>query len=769
MAGSPIFYTTTVPVSLTTSGAPADGPSWSSDVSADGRYVLVGSLAGNFAPDDTNGLFDLYRKDLLTWAMEPVSLKGALGGDVGAPAQAAISGDGRFVVFASDAANLVALDLNGSTDIFLRDMQTDSVTLVSSSSSNARGERDSYAPDVSTDGRYVVFTSLSANLVAGDTNAVADVFRKDLLTGLVERVSTGATGSQADAASDNAAISADGRYVVFQSGAGNLVAGDDNVSLDVFRKDMLSGAITRVSTGPDGARGSGDARDASVSADGRYVAFVSEVDGLLANDANSAADVLVKDLATGALILASSSTDGVQANQRSYSPAISDNGRYVAFASDADNLTWGDVNGVSDVFRKSLVGGDLIGVSVNDYGGFGDLASSLPAINADGSKITFASDAGNLAWTHAPGVVDVFEQDVLEIPTFSIEALSPSLPEGDSGVTRFTFSVSRTGLAESTASVSYAVLAQDVDAADFAGGVLLGGSLVFYAGESEKTIAIDVAGDLVAEPTETFTVKLSNPSRGTQLAYSSARATIRDDDGGSKLAGTPGADTLVGTAGSDRIDGGAGVDTATMLFARSSASVTKSGNDWTIESGGQVDTLTGVEYLQFSDATYPLVKPPLGRAPEDGQDEGFLFDPVYYLLANPGKVPAITVDTALEDWFSVGAAKFLPPNAWFDAWYYTNKWPDLTPLYLDDATLFRHYNLFGVWEGRSAGPAFEHFDGGRYLTENPDVAAYVDAHLAGFLGSRTNGAIAHFIIFGSNEQRLAYDTDGAMIDMGYSL
>jgi len=142
---------------------------------------------------------------------------------------------------------------------------------------------------------------------------------------------------------------------------------------------------------------------------------------------------------------------------------------------------------------------------------------------------------------------------------------------------------------------------------------------------------------------------------------------------------------------------------------------------------------------------------------------------VYYLLANPGKVPAITVDTALEDWFSVGAAKFLPPNAWFDAWYYTNKWPDLTPLYLDDATLFRHYNLFGVWEGRSAGPAFEHFDGGRYLSENPDVAAYVDAHLAGFLGSRTNGAIAHFIIFGSNEQRLAYDTDGAMIDMGYSM
>ena len=173
MAGSPLFYTTAIPVSLTSSGGAADGASWSSDVSADGRYVLVGTRAGNFSPDDGNGLFDLYRKDLLTWAMEPVSLQGALGGDVGTPAQAAISGDGRFVVFASDATGLTSLDLNGSTDVFLRDMQTAAVTLVSSSSANVRGERDSYAPDISTDGRYVVFTSLSANLVAGDTNAVA--------------------------------------------------------------------------------------------------------------------------------------------------------------------------------------------------------------------------------------------------------------------------------------------------------------------------------------------------------------------------------------------------------------------------------------------------------------------------------------------------------------------------------------------------------------------------------------------------------------------
>ena len=115
------------------------------------------------------------------------------------------------------------------------------------------------------------------------------------------------------------------------------------------------------------------------------------------------------------------------------------------------------------------------------------------------------------------------------------------------------------------------------------------------------------------------------------------------------------------------------------------------------------------------------------------------------------------------------AAAGRTPNSWFDADYYRNKWSDLSSLNLDDATLFRHYNLFGVWEGRSGGPAFDHFDGNRYLVDNPDVAAYVDANLSAFLGSRSNGAIAHFVIYGSNEGRLAYDTTAHLVDLGYVL
>ena len=149
-----------------------------------------------------------------------------------------------------------------------------------------------------------------------------------------------------------------------------------------------------------------------------------------------------------------------------------------------------------------------------------------------------------------------------------------------------------------------------------------------------------------------------------------------------------------------------------------------------------------------------------------GDDSAFLFDAAYYLLSNPELVPTVGLDTALEHFLSSGAKEHRAPNSWFDAAYYADKWADLTPLHLDDATLFMHYNLYGVWEGRSGGPKLEHFDGERYLAENPDVAAYVETNLDDFLGSRGNGATAHFIIYGAEEHRLAYDILGVAIDLG---
>ena len=158
---------------------------------------------------------------------------------------------------------------------------------------------------------------------------------------------------------------------------------------------------------------------------------------------------------------------------------------------------------------------------------------------------------------------------------------------------------------------------------------------------------------------------------------------------------------------------------------------------------------------------------PVAAQPAYGKDASFLFDPVYYLWKYPELAPTVTLNSAASQYLSIGAAQGKAPNNWFDPTYYANKWSDLGALHLDNATLFQHYNLFGVWEGRSAGPKFDHFDGARYLTENPDVASYVNANLPAFLGSATNGAIAHFIIYGATEQRIAHENGGGTIDMGY--
>ena len=236
------------------------------------------------------------------------------------------------------------------------------------------------------------------------------------------------------------------------------------------------------------------------------------------------------------------------------------------------------------------------------------------------------------------------------------------------------------------------------------------------------------------------------------------------------LTGSDGDNVLYGDHGNDTLTGLGGTDTALYDGARSAYTVSKVRQNFVVDYKSGVDghdTLSSMDRLQFSDKTFELVNLPRTAAPDYGKDPGFLFDGVYYLLSNPDKVPTVTLQTALADYFASGAAQHLDPNSWFDASYYSSKWADLAPLHLDDATLFMHYNLYGVWEGRSAGPKFDHFDGNRYLTDWPDVAAYVDANLPAFLGSRTNGAIAHFIIYGANEQRTAYDTEGALIDMGY--
>jgi len=284
---------------------------------------------------------------------------------------------------------------------------------VSVGGGGVEGGGDSRASSISADGRYVAFTSSAPNLVPGEANDNTDVFVVDRTTGAVERVSVRAGGEQGNADSFAASISADGRYVAFSSYASNLVTDDTYDKLDVFVKDRLSGALYRVSTDSDGAQANNDSRDPSISADGHHVAFASEASNLAPGDSNQASDVFVKDWVYGTVDRVSESSDGTFALGKSVTPSISANGRYVAFASDARNLVSGDTNLIQDVFVKDRSTRVISRVSISDDGEQGDSHSGTgrPSISADGRYVAFDSWASNLMPGDTNGYIDVFVSD----------------------------------------------------------------------------------------------------------------------------------------------------------------------------------------------------------------------------------------------------------------------------------------------------------------------------------------------------------------------
>ena len=197
---------------------------------------------------------------------------------------------------------------------------------------------------------------------------------------------------------------------------------------------------------------------------------------------------------------------------------------------------------------------------------------------------------------------------------------------------------------------------------------------------------------------------------------------------GETLTGGQGNDSLPGTRGNDIIDGGLGVDAAiytgkiTDYFIKYNRALgTATISDHRANADG-TDSLKSIERLQFADKTFDLLNPARTESAAFGKSQSFLFDPAYYLLKHPDLVPTVTLATAFDS-YKTTAAQGAAPNAWFDPVYYANRWADLKPLNLDAVTLFAHYNLYGVWEGRSAGPTFDKYDGTRYLKDNPDVAA----------------------------------------------
>jgi Tol biopolymer transport system component len=393
---------------------PGNAASYQPALSADGRYAAFASAADNLVAGDTNGAGDVFVKDLQTGAIQRVSTSSTGTAANAASSDPHLSADGRYVTFASDATNLVPLDLNNSSDVFVKDLQSGILVLASSDALGAGAGGASYDPSLSPDGRYVAFTSAAEDLVNGDTNSDVDVFVKDLASGTVTLVSIDATGAQTDDDSSHAALSTDGRFVAFESRATNLVDGDTNEVCDVFLKDLLTGAIARVSVDYAGAQGVGSSYDASLSADGRHVAFLSDAGNLVPIDTNALCDVFVKDMQTGAIFRASTDSNGNQANRSVSTATLSGDGRHVAFITSATNLVADDTNGVDDVFVKDLDTGCLTRVNTNAQGqqtSGVSWSTGSPSLSSDGRYVAFASAADNLTTDDDNAVTDVFVKD----------------------------------------------------------------------------------------------------------------------------------------------------------------------------------------------------------------------------------------------------------------------------------------------------------------------------------------------------------------------
>lgn len=398
-------------VSVGPSQSLANGPSSKPSISGNGRYIAFSSAATNIVPLDNNGVDDIFVHDSessTTWRVSE--------GPTGAPANGAsgkssMSYSGRYMAYWSGANNLAAGDFNNLGDVFLCDQTLHATTRVTTGNQSALGAGSSYICSVSNDGRWIAFSSSAANLVVGDTNNKDDIFLRDMALGTTTRVSVGSTGAQSNNHSSYPDISGDGRYVAFASTASNLVAGDVNGRVDIFVRDQCSGTVSIESVSALGAIGDSNSFSPSLSYDGRFIAFASDARNLLPGDTNYHRDVFVRDRVLGTTVLISTGVVGAVADGDSSAPIISANGKYVVFSSSASNLVPNDTNNKSDVFLRNLETGITTRISVSDAGVEGNEYSYASGISADGRIVAYYSLANNLVPGDSNYSYDIFLHD----------------------------------------------------------------------------------------------------------------------------------------------------------------------------------------------------------------------------------------------------------------------------------------------------------------------------------------------------------------------
>lgn len=396
-------------VSVSTAGVPANGNSFAGSVSATGEFAAFSSNASNLVPGDTNHTADVFVRDHRRGRLLRISLSSAGVQANGRSEQPSMSASGRYVAFTSAATNLVAGDTNASLDVFIRDRLANTTRRVSVATGGAQANGSSSNPQISADGQFVVYTSDATNLVPGDTNGVQDAFIWSRATGTTTRVSVSSTGVQADKTTWDAHVSGHGNFVAFTSSATNLVAHDTNAAMDAFLWSRNSGAVRRIDLSPRGAQATRGGVAEAISANGDYALIVSVSANLVKGDRNGHGDAFVWIRATGRLQLVTRATNGSEQNGDVYAAAISSHGRYVAFVSDATNLAPGAANRTQQVYLRDRRAGKTTSLVSRTAGGaLANGPSARPALSDGARWVLFDSQATNLVPGDTNHSQDVF-------------------------------------------------------------------------------------------------------------------------------------------------------------------------------------------------------------------------------------------------------------------------------------------------------------------------------------------------------------------------
>jgi Tol biopolymer transport system component len=417
---------TTTLVSQKFGGGFPGGSSIMPSISSNGRYVAFASGSADLVPGDTNQSVDVFVRDRSKGTTIRLPLPG--GGQVPPGGQAmdpSISGDGKVVAFVYLAASTATV---ATTVVMAWDRDTGKTEIVSRNGRVTAGQ--SREPSVSNDGRYIAYTSEYGKLVAGDFNEAADVFRFDRVNGTSILVSVGSQGGTPSGASSQPSISSDGSKVAFASeGGDSIVSESTGPGPQVYLRDLTAKATARISGAPGGAPANGTAEAPSISGDGRYVAFESTAGNLVGAMDGGLSQVYRRDRQTGLTALVSVDASGAPSRDGSGQPAISRDGRMVAFASMTTNLevaaSLGAVPAVrlaavalknAEVYIRDLTAGETALVSVSLSGGGAGARSLGPVVAGNGQYVAFYSNAETLVNGDTGRTVDVFIRDFPPAP-----------------------------------------------------------------------------------------------------------------------------------------------------------------------------------------------------------------------------------------------------------------------------------------------------------------------------------------------------------------